>query len=80
MAIMEQQFVIHTEHNQYRIRPNPDTDAPDGRDGIVLEWREVGDDWREVGDEEWLSYFYVSPDAVQPLINALQALMKDVVA
>ena len=71
MAILEQQFVIHTEHTQYRVRPNPDSDAPNGRDGIVLEWRDAG-------DEKWCNYFLVAPDAVPSLISSLQTLMKDV--
>ena len=45
MATMEEHCIIHTDGGtQYRIRPNPDTDATDGSDGIVFEWRDATDE------------------------------------
>lgn len=69
MAVMEKQFIIYTEYTQYRVRPNPDTPATDASEGIVLEWRDGGDD-------KWSNYFFDAPDAVPYLITALQALVK----
>lgn len=36
---MEQHFIIHTEHGQYRILANPDGAALDGSEGIYFQYR-----------------------------------------
>ena len=66
MAIMENQFVIHSRDiTKFRIRPNPDSDKQDGSDGIVLEWRDAG-------DKNWSNYFFIPPDCISHFITAMK--------
>ena len=70
MAVMEKHFVIYTEYDQYRIRPNPDAPSTDASEGIVIETRGSS-------DEKWEKYFFIAGDAVPDLVDALQALMNN---
>jgi hypothetical protein len=65
-AIMETQFIIHSDQvTIYRIRPNPESDKTDGSDGIVLEWRDTD-------QEKWSNYFFIPPDCIPHIIEAMK--------
>lgn len=69
VAIMEAQYFVYDTDTEYRIVCNPDTDATDGRDGLVLEWRNTG-------DQKWEGYFFVSPAAAPLLARAILQFCK----
>ena len=63
--LVEHITVIHTSSGtSYRVRPNPD--GGDGyTSGAALEWSDDGNDWK--------GYFFVAPEVLEALGNALLA-------
>jgi hypothetical protein len=56
----------------YRIRPNPDAGSGSGYEfGGVLEWKDVG-------EKEWSGYFFLAPDSIAALGEALIEASKHV--
>ena len=62
-AFIESSFTIHSDADTiYRVKPNPDADF--GSDcGIVLEWSDDGKEWR--------GHFFVPPEVVNLLAEAI---------
>lgn len=60
--LVERHTIIHTDHTLYRLRPNPDA-AGGYENGGVLEWSDDG--------EEWNDHFFIAPEALRALANAL---------
>jgi len=68
--LVERHTIIVTDHQQYRIRPNPD--APVGyRGGAVLDWQD------HEGERGWQGYFHIEPDAIPALAEALAEIAAD---
>ena len=66
MAVIEEVFHIISEDKCggfYRVRPNPDV-APGHNGGVIIEYSDNGKDWE--------GYFFVSPDCVLSLSDALR--------
>lgn len=63
-AITEIVHIIHTEFTSYRVRSNPDGEAPDGKEGIAL-------DWSDDGGKTWQGYHFIAPEAIAPLRDVL---------
>jgi hypothetical protein len=66
MATIETQVIIHTEETMYRVRPTPDSDCTSGKDGLVIEWKDVGEEYK------WCGYTYLPAEVVPLLIEALK--------
>ena len=70
MAHVEQQVLIYSDGGtMYRVRENPDA-APGNNAGLVLEWKEPT-------DAQWKDYFFIAPDAIEPIAQALLRIAKD---
>jgi len=66
--MIEPNYIIHGEHTSYRVRPNPDSAAADGSEGIVVEWRNSGED-------KWQGYTFIGPSEAMDVARAIALLM-----
>lgn len=66
---LEAQYISWGPDTSYRVRNNPDFDAVDGSDGIVLEWQDAGDD-------EWKGYFFIGPEQALEVVEAIQRIFR----
>lgn len=64
---LEAQYISWGENTHYRIRPNPDSAATDGSEGIVLEWKDFG-------ENEWKGYFFITPEQALEVAEAIRLL------
>lgn len=70
-AIVEMLFNVHSEGGTvYRIRNNPDA-APGEDAGIVIEWSDNG-------GKEWDGYFFIAPDAIRGVAEAMERLKGEI--
>jgi hypothetical protein len=78
MAHVEQQVLIYSDGGtMYRVRENPDA-APGNNAGLVLEWKDPTDSKLIPSmDSQWKDYFFIAPDAIEPIAQALLRIAKD---
>jgi hypothetical protein len=62
--MIETQYLIHGEHTCYRIRSNPDGEAMDGSEGLVLEWKDYD-------TNIWNQQFFIAPEQAEQVARAI---------
>lgn len=67
--MIEAHYLVHGEETTYRVRPSPDGEALNGDDGVLLEWRDAG-------EEEWKGSFFISPQAAHYVAEAIARLSR----